>query len=181
MKDNTIPFGISDVRETYEHATVKNPIRTARLWYQSTKTYGHEVGLSCCFRQWRAESHCSKMHGYALSFSFTFETGQLDENGWVVDFGALKELKEALVDIFDHKMLVAKDDPMLESIQDADWLHIADVVIVDAVGCEAFAKMGFDLADLLIAAKFPHARVVSCKVSEHGANSATYCQKEILK
>ncbi|SVB70610.1 uncharacterized protein METZ01_LOCUS223464, partial [marine metagenome] len=28
--------------------------------YQSTKTYGNEVGLSCCFRQWRADSHCNK-------------------------------------------------------------------------------------------------------------------------
>ena len=118
------------------------------------------------------------MHGYALSFSFTFEATKLDHNGWVVDFGALKELKQALFDMFDHKMLVAQDDPMLESIQDAQWLHIADVNVVDAVGCEAFAKLGFDLADLLVTEKFPHAWVVSCTVSEHGANSATFYRKE---
>ena len=26
--------------------------------YQSTKTYGNERGLSCCFRQWNANSNC---------------------------------------------------------------------------------------------------------------------------
>lgn len=28
------------------------------MTYVSTKTYGHEVGLSATFRQWRASSHC---------------------------------------------------------------------------------------------------------------------------
>ena len=38
----------------------------ATVW-RSTKTYGHEEGLSCCFRQWRAtHSHCRLLHGYAL-------------------------------------------------------------------------------------------------------------------
>jgi 6-pyruvoyltetrahydropterin/6-carboxytetrahydropterin synthase len=36
------------------------------------KTYGHELGLSACFRQHRAKSHCRFLHGYPLSFTFTF-------------------------------------------------------------------------------------------------------------
>ena len=51
--------------------------------YNSTKTYGHDVGLSCSFRQWRAQSHCSKVHGYALSVKFTFAAEKLDERNWV--------------------------------------------------------------------------------------------------
>ena len=43
------------------------------MGWQVTKTYGHDLGLSCCFRQWGASSHCRFLHGYALSFSFTFE------------------------------------------------------------------------------------------------------------
>ena len=34
--------------------------------YRSSKTYGHEIGLSAAFRQWRAQSHCRLIHGYAL-------------------------------------------------------------------------------------------------------------------
>ena len=41
--------------------------------YVSTKTYGHEVGLSCAFRQHKADSHCAKLHGYALSVKVEFE------------------------------------------------------------------------------------------------------------
>ena len=62
--------------------------------YYSTKTYGHEEGLSCMFRQPLAtHSHCSLLHGYALSFSFKFGCDGLDDKNWVVDFGNLKELK----------------------------------------------------------------------------------------
>ena len=31
--------------------------------FLSTKTYGHDLGLSAAFRQWRAESHCRLIHG----------------------------------------------------------------------------------------------------------------------
>lgn len=64
--------------------------------YRSTKTFGHECGFSVAFRQWRAESHCRLLHGYALAFKFTFEAEELDVRNWVVDFGALKSLKGIL-------------------------------------------------------------------------------------
>jgi 6-pyruvoyltetrahydropterin/6-carboxytetrahydropterin synthase len=55
-----------------------------------TKSYPHELGLSCVFRQHRAESHCKLLHGYALAFTFVFGCTGTDENGWVFDFGGLK-------------------------------------------------------------------------------------------
>ena len=56
----------------------------------STKTYGHETGLSCAFRQPNAtHSHCSLLHGYALSFKFVFGAQELDNKNWAVDFGDL--------------------------------------------------------------------------------------------
>ena len=56
--------------------------------YRVTKTYGNERGLSCAFRQWRADSHCNLIHGYSLGFRFVFEAAQLDDRNWVYDFGA---------------------------------------------------------------------------------------------
>ena len=38
----------------------------------STKTYGNERGLSCCSRQWAADSDCSLLHGYSFGFRFVF-------------------------------------------------------------------------------------------------------------
>ena len=41
--------------------------------YYSTKTYGHNIGLSAVFRQPNADhSHCHLLHGYSLAFTFTF-------------------------------------------------------------------------------------------------------------
>ncbi len=42
--------------------------------YLSTKTYGNDRGLSCCFRQWRStHSHCSLLHGYSIGIKLIFE------------------------------------------------------------------------------------------------------------
>lgn len=155
--------------------------------YLVSKTYGHNLGLSACFRQPKAKSHCRFLHGYALAFTFVFGARQLDENNWVKDFGSLKPLKARLVDHFDHKLLVAQDDPARSRLEDLmGVLHpeldrpmsiaLADVLVVPAVGCEAFARMAWGWSDELITPeereRGVHLRSVECR--EHGANSATY-------
>ena len=142
----------------------------------STKTYGHEVGLSACFRQWRADSHCRFLHGYALAVRLEFEAQELDHRNWVVDFGGLKSLKGMLEDTFDHKLLVAEDDPLIEHIKGLhDW-SLADVVVVEKTGCEGFAKLIFDMAEqwLRDAGYSDRVKMRSVEVKEHGANSAIY-------
>jgi 6-pyruvoyltetrahydropterin/6-carboxytetrahydropterin synthase len=145
--------------------------------YLSTKTFGHEIGLSCAFRQWRADSHCRLIHGYALSFKFVFEANDLDVRNWVVDFGGLKPLKAILEDTFDHTLLVAADDPKKEVILDLDRKHgLARVIEVENTGCEATAQLVFEVTEQWIkdAGYGSRVRLVSVEVSEHGANSAIY-------
>lgn len=141
--------------------------------FESTKTYGHEQGLSCCFRQWRAtHSHCSKLHGYALSFTFVFRAAVLDERNWVQDFGGLKTLKQWLVHNFDHTLAVAMDDPMAGELAELAERGLADIRWFDNVGCEAFAQAAFIEAS----EQFNDGRiqVVSCEVREHSGNSAIF-------
>lgn len=152
--------------------------------FQSTKTYGHEIGLTCAFRQWRAHSHCRFIHGYALAVKLVFGAHELDACGWVVDFGGLKPLRGMLEDTFDHKLLVAEDDPWLISLQalthplqqgPGDWVKpCAEIVVVPATGCEAFSGMIFEVAEqwLKDAGFSPRCWLESVEVSEHGANSA---------
>lgn len=145
--------------------------------FASTKTYTHAQGLSCCFRQWRATSHCRLLHGYALEVKIEFLAKNLDENNWVVDFGGLKDIKKWLEDTFDHKLLVADDDPyrhMFLSMQfDED---VCNVTCVPATGCEAFAALIFDYVESWIdrVDSGVRTRVVlkSVEVREHGGNSA---------
>ena len=83
--------------------------------YYSTKTYGTDRGLSCCFRQWRAtHSHCSTLHGYSIGIKLVFESETLDDRNWVFDFGGLKQFKEWSENMFDHTLVIAADDPHLD-------------------------------------------------------------------
>lgn len=157
---------------------------------ESTKTFGHDLGFSCTFRQWRAHSHCRFLHGYALGFKFTFAAQDTDNCGWVVDFGGLKDLRAILEQTFDHKLLVAQDDPWLATLLGLGQPYFAglsvaqvtdmsgpaaDVVIVPATGCEAFARMVYEVTDVWLgdAGFKPRVWLVSVEVMEHGANSAT--------
>lgn len=148
--------------------------------YASTKTYGHEVGLSCCFRQHAAvHSHCSLLHGYAISVKLVFESPELDQRNWVMDFGGLQAVKSMLVDNFDHKLLVADDDPHMDDLCALQGLGLAEVVVLPAVGCEAFAKFIHEKVQSLIDLNHigrdnQNVRLRSVEVREHGANSAIY-------
>lgn len=153
------------------------------MTYVSTKTYGHEVGLSCCFRQWRALSHCRLFHGYALAVRIEFAAEELDSNNWVIDFGSLKPVKVMLERYFDHRLVVAEDDPQLPRLLslaeqgiDPAAAPLAQVTVLPDVGCEAFARFIFDQVHTWLVASGHSERVhvASVEVSEHGANSAIY-------
>jgi len=147
--------------------------------YLSTKTFGHNLGISTAFRQWRAtHSHCSFIHGYALEVTMIFGTDQLDDKNWCVDFGGLKEIKKWLEDSFDHKMVVAKDDPELAWFEEGAQKGVLDLVIVDNVGCEKFAELIANKVEDWLYEKdtecTQRVSLVSVEVREHGANSAIF-------
>lgn len=146
------------------------------MTFRSTKTYGHELGLSAVFRQWRADSHCNQLHGYALAFKFTFEALSLDDKNWVMDFGGLQGLKKSLQQHFDHKLVVAEDDPALAIYDALEKANLAEVVIVPSVGCEKFAELAYHLAEfeLKMLRVDERVKVVEVECFEHGANSAIY-------
>jgi len=148
------------------------------LIYQSTKTYGHNIGLSACFRQPNAHSHCKFLHGYALQFKFTFGCSQLDERNWVVDFGGLKPLKAWLEDKFDHKVVLDVEDPMMQHFDNLAAAGLCEISVFNGVGVEKFAEHAYWFAQSLIE-KDTEGRcwVESVECAEHGANSAIYSRK----
>lgn len=144
--------------------------------YQSVKKYGHNVGFSCCFRQWQADSHCAQLHGYSLAFKFIFESEELDKNGWVLDFGGLKPVKAFLEHWFDHTTLVAESDPHLEWFQNAGGKAIINLREMPRVGCEAVARFvhGWVATWLINEGHGPRVWLRSVEVAEHEGNSAVY-------
>ena len=143
--------------------------------YYSTKTYGHNIGLSAVFRQPKAHSHCKFLHGYSLAFKFTFGASNLDERNWVVDFGGLKKLKKWLEDSFDHKLVLDRDDPMMYKFAELENAGLAEITVLDGVGVEKFAEHAWKFADDLVTeASDGRCWCESVECSEHGANSGIF-------
>ena len=140
--------------------------------YRVIKTYGNETGLSCAFRQWKATSHCNLIHGYALGFEVTFESTELDERNWVIDFGDLGKLKDFLKETFDHTTVVAEDDPMLNTFTELSNKGLLDLRVMENVGCEMFAEEVFNFCALHF--NDDRVQVKSVRCFEHGANSAVF-------
>ena len=133
-----------------------------------------ELG-SVAFRQWRStHSHCQFIHGYRLTADITFEADELDERNWVADFGGLKALKKDLENTFDHKLVVAEDDPELALLKSLGQMKVAEVVVLENVGCERFAEYVLNKADNFInEATNGRVRVKSVQINEHEKNFAT--------
>ena len=151
--------------------------------YFSTKTYGHNIGLSAVFRQPHADhSHCKFLHGYSLAFKFTFGCSDLDNKNWAVDFGGLKPLKAWLENTFDHKVVIDRQDPYLYKFAELENMGLAEVTVMEGVGAEKFAEHAWRFADQLVR-EMSDGRCwcESAECSEHGANSAIYTPFTVQK
>jgi|TARA_R110002020_G_scaffold134212_7_gene299415 6-pyruvoyltetrahydropterin/6-carboxytetrahydropterin synthase len=141
------------------------------------RSYKRFIGYSTAFRQWKADSHCNMIHGYAFAFKVWFE-GELDDRGWVIDFGCFKRngVKEWMKDMFDHTTCVAADDPELELFKEMDKRGMIDLRVLDGgVGCEKFAELiGNYLQEIVHKETDGRVKVHKCQVWEHEDNMAEY-------
>jgi len=149
--------------------------------FQSTKIFD---GFSTVFRQWKAEeTHCKYLHGYGVSFKVWFE-GELDEKNWVWDFGGMKRAKTKIDDMspkewmdymFDHTVVVAEDDPFVESFQSMGVHGAAQVRVIPAVGAEKFSEFVFNKLNEFVKTETENrVKVIRVEFMEHGKNSAIY-------
>ena len=122
------------------------------------RSYKEFNGYSTAFRQWRADSHCQFIHGYALKFKVWFE-GDLDHRNWVVDFGCFKRNGVDTFNLMDRSGLI-------------------QLRIMEDVGCEKFAEFVFNYLNQKIV-KETDGRVNVYKVQcwEHSENMAEYYGK----
>jgi 6-pyruvoyltetrahydropterin/6-carboxytetrahydropterin synthase len=139
----------------------------------SSKRY-NQIG-PVAYRQWRADSHCNLIHGYALSFYFEFESDTLDVRNWVMDFGGLKPLKALLEEWFDHTLLVAVDDPQREHLLNLRTLGLAKITEVEKTGCEGIAEFLYEYVNTVFIPQYGESERVWCsrvEVRETDSNMA---------
>jgi 6-pyruvoyltetrahydropterin/6-carboxytetrahydropterin synthase len=147
--------------------------------YTCQKTYSD---LPAAHRQHLHSGHCAFVHGHDWGFTITFGCDRLDSNGFVVDFGRVKYIKEWLDGMFDHTLLINEDDPELGRVFEAlADLRLVDLRVVPNCGAEGLARFVFrHVQDLLLQnegeanTKGRGLRVVSVTCSEDSKNAATY-------
>ena len=128
--------------------------------YTSSKQF--ELG-STAFRQWKADhSHCQYIHGYQLKTE--------------LNFGGLDTLKQTLRNHFDHTLVVAGDDPELDTFKELDKKGLIQLrIMTEGVGVEKFAEFVFKTADTFVEeASEGRCFVLTAKVTEHADNYAAY-------
>lgn len=127
--------------------------------------------------------HCHLIHGHNWIFSITFTSKTLDKNGFVIDFGGMRGLKELFETYFDHTLVLNQDDPRLKDITrclegTGRGNGLARICLVPNCGAEGIAQKvevitrGWltDCEEYLRR----HVRVTSVTVFEDEKNSATY-------
>lgn len=140
--------------------------------FKSTKRF---TGFPCTHRQWRADSHCRFVHGYSREFYFEFAARELTKEGWVVDFGGLKEIKQWLSYMFDHTFLVSQDDPELPAFTALDKTGALQLRIMPNAGMEGSAQYVYEHASKILRDLYgDRAWITLVEVRENENNSAIF-------
>lgn len=148
--------------------------------YISTKLFDN---YSVAIRQWKAQhSHCQLLHGYALKFKVWFSSEQgLDDMNWIVDFGGFKSkpvgngLKDWMNEMFDHTLLIEKDDPYKDLFETMAMEGLCKVHFLDRMGAESLAKLVCDkFNEVLSKTDAGRCKVIKVECFENDKNSAIW-------
>jgi 6-pyruvoyltetrahydropterin/6-carboxytetrahydropterin synthase len=155
--------------------------------YQSTKMFDN---YSVAIRQHKAvHSHCKLLHGYALKFKVTFESieedtnKQLDEMNWIMDYGGFKSqpvgngLKDWMNDMWDHTLLIEKDDPYFDFFESAAMEGVCKLVPMSPIGAESAARLTFEKMNAVLSnTGGGRVKVVRVECWENDNNSSIYTE-----
>ena len=143
--------------------------------FKSTKRFGP---ISTGHRQWKHKGHCSYVHGYGRYVRLTFEASELDERGWVMDFGDLKDVKKWIEAEWDHRVLIASDDPLLPQLKELESHGgILLNVLPDGYypGIEESCRYLYDMLSPMIQKKTNNrVEITRVEILEHENNSGEY-------
>ena len=137
---------------------------------ESSKTFDN---FPCSHRRYAHDGHCAFVHGYSRSFTFWFRCNEQTENGFVMDFGDLGEIKSWLEEHFDHTLLLDSDDPLLPDFKALESKGACKLVVFKDVGMEGTCEFVKEHMDQWLEQK-TNGRVWlhSIEVRENNKNSA---------
>jgi 6-pyruvoyltetrahydropterin/6-carboxytetrahydropterin synthase len=144
--------------------------------YITTKTYDHNAGLTCAWRNWKAKSKARFLHGYSLHVKIVLAVTMLDETGRALDLDDMEEIDSWLKETFSHTTCIAEDDPRLTDFQRLHSYGVIDLRIMSGVGMERFAETIWHRVRGWLCERDLESRVSvrTVEVMKHPANSGLY-------
>ena len=137
-----------------------------------TKSY-RDIPLS--HRQPLHRGRCSRLHGHSWAVTLTFGTKELDDNGFVIDFGDLHFLKEWIDQNLDHATALKKSDSMRKECEKLEQMGLLKILWVDSASCEGIAQFLYHTFQPMIEEKTKgRVHLQSLHLEEDSKNSATY-------
>ncbi len=118
---------------------------------------------------------CSRLHGHSWSITITFESKELDSNGFVVDFGELHYIGDWIDQHLDHGTIICKNDPRIEDIRELAQSGLMKILEINQASCEGIAQYLFSTFDNLVRKNtLQRAWIKKIHVEEDSKNSATF-------
>ena len=136
-----------------------------------TKTYRD---IPFAHRQHKHDGHCALIHGHNWAITLTFACKETDENGFVVDFGKLKYLKEWIDSNLDHACLLNKDDPEKDALL-GQFGHLFKVYVLPNCSSEGLAIHLHEIFDAKVREETSdRVWITAIEIEEDSKNSARY-------
>jgi len=98
----------------------------------------------------RHPDNCRFPHGHSRKVELVLEADELDANGMVCDFKAVKEAVSGYLDQFDHALCINTEDPMFETLRQAYGERVIPFEMTEPT-TEVLAKTFFDSCGKLLA------------------------------
>tara|TARA_B110000003_G_scaffold261627_1_gene283529 strand:+ start:347 stop:781 length:435 start_codon:yes stop_codon:yes gene_type:complete len=139
--------------------------------FTCTKSY---QDIPMAHRQHRHAGHCAYIHGHNWTITLTFACKKLDSNGFVVDFGQLKYIKDWIDRHLDHACLLNEDDPHRSELE----CHKASLFKFHILPCcssEGIAQHLFQIFNTMVQSHTQQRVWLShVDIKEDSKNSASY-------
>lgn len=139
-----------------------------------SKTY---FDVPFAHRQHLHDGHCHFVHGHNWDITLTFSCETPDENGFVVDFGKLKFIKQWIDENLDHACVFSTGDTLRQKLVDAApeaW----KIYLVDQPSCEGLARHLFEVFGKMVSERTDgRVKVLSVRICEDKKNAAEFSEK----
>lgn len=150
--------------------------------------------VSTAHRNWRAKDNpnrdskkCSYIHGYTKTFSFVFESIDLDEYSWCYDYGTtssgeprvMTQIKK-FIDELDHGVTTDDKDPMLDELKRIHDLELIKLIVIPTGNGQSGSIEGLcryfhnRFNPLLLEETNGRCWIKSVTIHEHEKNSSSY-------